>query len=88
MSSFDLVIRSQQSVISSLFQPLGKFLGRGAPNAAPRLVTVKPSTSVAELLDTMVNNKILHVFMVDDDGYPTRAISLRDVLEALLPSNK
>jgi CBS domain-containing protein len=86
ISSFDIVTRSQESIISSLFKPLGSFVGRDVPNAPPKLITVKPSTSFAELLQLMTTNKILHIFMVDDDGYPTRAISLRDILEALLPA--
>ncbi len=85
ISSFDIVTHSQESIISNLFKPLGRFVGRDVPNVAVKLVTVKPSTSFAELLQLMATNKILHIFMVDDDGYPTRAISLRDILEALLP---
>ncbi len=88
VSSYDLVRSSQESIVSSLFKPLGKFVGLGRPNSEVPLVTVRPNTSFQELLDKMASSKVLHTFIVDDDGFPTRAITLHDILKAILPSKQ
>lgn len=83
ISSFDIVSGAQESVISFMFKPLRAFLGREQPNAQDKLQIVRVQNTIGEVIEKMVNAKVLHAFVVDDDGYPTASITLRELLAAL-----
>lgn len=86
LSSYD-VVQKTESIVSTLYKTIKAYQGRDVPNAPVNLVTVKPSTTFGEALDLMAANKITHLFVVDDDGYPTAVLTVRDILRAFLPKD-
>jgi CBS domain-containing protein len=47
-------------------------------------ITATPSTSLAQVIDTMMTNKIHRVYVVDQHGKPQGVVSLGDVLRSLV----
>jgi CBS domain-containing protein len=84
LTSYDIVSGSQESVITQLYKTLKNFLKRDTPNSAAEAVSIRANQSFEELLELMVNKKVLHCFIVDDDNYPTGVVTVQDILVALL----
>lgn len=84
ISSFDVTSGSQESIATLLYQPVSAFLKRGQPNAAKQAVSVHANDTFDRVLELMETEKVLHVFIVDDDGFPTGVITPRDLVDAFL----
>ena len=63
-------------------------MGRDGVNSAGEVVSVHANDTFSLVLELMETKKVHHVFITDDDNYPTGVITVRDVLEAFLVVKK
>ena len=60
--------------------------GRVRGHAAPQLVAVRADATLADAMRAIVEHKLHHVFVIDDQGAPLAVVSCTDVLKLLVPS--
>ena len=87
LSSFDVVSGAQESIVSLLFETLGSFLKRDKVNSKAEVLSVRANDTFAHTLQLMATKHISHIFIIDDDSFPTGIITIRDIVEAFLVKN-
>lgn len=86
LKTSDVTVPADLSEYRSLPEEMGiEVVDRTAVSEimTPAVFAVRPTTPAAEVVETMIANRIHHLFVADDDGTLVGVISMGDVLRHL-----
>lgn len=66
-----------------LFSSLSTFLKREKANEAKPVISCHANDTFSTVLKLMFENHVSHVFIVDDDSFPTGVVTAGDLISAL-----
>lgn len=83
LSESDIRGLGADTFMAQLSEPVGQFLSEFSMRSLTP-VFVTPHDTIMTLFETVVGNRLHHVWVQDADGKPTGVITLTDIMNALL----